>query len=151
MNSHCMDQLVYSNFRSGFFQEANDQPVDTESVNYLKLLLFTFPFDNFQFSFFPSQSKTSSSLKLNLSLVSFFPDFISQLRLCEPVQNCLHSFCSEVQPHVPGTIQVGNPPAGSWSQFDQHFLSTPKKPHNHFVTFMAPILLQRTFPLRERP
>lgn len=46
------DQLAHSNWRSRFFQETNDQPVDTESLNYLNLLLSTVPFDNSQFPLF---------------------------------------------------------------------------------------------------
>lgn len=52
MNSHCTDQLVHSNLRTGVFQEINDQTVDIESLNCPNLRLFTVLFNNFQFSFF---------------------------------------------------------------------------------------------------
>lgn len=52
MNSHCTDQLVHSNLRTGLFQEINDQTVDIDSLNCPNLLLFTVLFDNSQFSFF---------------------------------------------------------------------------------------------------
>lgn len=150
MNSHCTDQLAHSNSRSRFFQETNDQAVDTESLNYLNLLLFTVPFDNSQFSFFFFFPILVQSLFLLKT--EFKPClFLSRCYLMAQTLSVSPSFCSEVQPHVPGTIQVGNPPAGAWSHFDWHCLSTPKQPHNHFVTFMAPILLQRTFPFRETP
>lgn len=76
MNSYCTDQLVLSNLRSGFFQDKNDRPVNSEIVLIFFYLQFFLTILYFSIL-------VQNSLLLKTVLTScFFQNFISWLRLC---------------------------------------------------------------------
>lgn len=155
MNSHCTDQLVHSSLRTGLFQEINDQTMDIDSLNCPNLLLFTVLFDNSRFSFFFFLVRNIFLLRMESEFesCSFLSRFylLAQARPVSPSQTVHVPFVPRSSHMFPAPFRWGTHLLGLGASVTGHFPSAPKKTHNHFVTFMAPILLQRTFPFRESP